>query len=52
MLVAVCLFIAAQLARLYGFDASHRLTLAIEAGMQNAGLGLGLGVVLVLATPA
>ena len=53
MLVAVCRFIAGQLARLCGFDASHRLTLAIETGMQNVGLGLGLGlglgVVLVLA---
>lgn len=32
------------LARLYGFDASHRLTLAIEIGMQNAGLGVVLAL--------
>jgi len=32
------------LARLYGFDASHRLTLAIEIGMQNAGLGVALAL--------
>lgn len=28
------------LARLYGFDRRHRLTLAVEIGMQNAGLGV------------
>lgn len=33
-----------QLARLYGFDAHHRLTLAIEIGMQNAGLGVALAL--------
>ena len=32
------------LARLYGFDALHRLTLAIEIGMQNAGLGVALAL--------
>ena len=32
------------LARLYGFDAMHRLTLAIEIGMQNAGLGVALAL--------
>ena len=32
------------LARLYGFDANHRLTLAIEIGMQNAGLGVALAL--------
>ena len=32
------------LARIYGFDASHRLTLAIEIGMQNAGLGVALAL--------
>jgi BASS family bile acid:Na+ symporter len=32
------------LARLYGFDADHRLTLAIEIGMQNAGLGVALAL--------
>jgi len=31
-------------ARLYGFDAHHRLTLAIEIGMQNAGLGVVLAL--------
>ncbi len=30
------------LARLYGFDYSRRLTLSIEIGMQNAGLGVVL----------
>jgi BASS family bile acid:Na+ symporter len=33
-----------QAARLFGFDASHRLTLAIEVGMQNAGLGVVLAL--------
>ena len=33
-----------SLARLYGFDASHRLTLSIEIGMQNAGLGVALAL--------
>jgi len=33
-----------SLARLYGFDANHRLTLAIEIGMQNAGLGVALAL--------
>ncbi len=42
MLVAVCRFIAGQLARLCGFDASHRLTLAIETGLQNTGLSVAL----------
>lgn len=32
------------LARSYGFDARHRLTLAIEIGMQNAGLGVALAL--------
>lgn len=32
------------LARLYGFDSRHRLTLAIEIGMQNAGLGVALAL--------
>ena len=32
------------LGRLYGFDATHRLTLAIEIGMQNAGLGVALAL--------
>jgi BASS family bile acid:Na+ symporter len=32
------------LARLYGFDMAHRLTLAIEIGMQNAGLGVALAL--------
>lgn len=32
------------LARLYRFDARHRLTLAIEIGMQNAGLGVALAL--------
>lgn len=33
-----------QAARLFGFDARHRLTLAIEIGMQNAGLGVALAL--------
>jgi BASS family bile acid:Na+ symporter len=33
-----------QLARLYGFDYSRRLTLSIEIGMQNAGLGVVLAL--------
>lgn len=32
------------LARLYGFGHRHRLTLAIEIGMQNAGLGVALAL--------
>lgn len=32
------------LARLYRFDKAHRLTLAIEIGMQNAGLGVVLAL--------
>lgn len=32
------------LARWYGFDAVHRLTLSIEIGMQNAGLGVALAL--------
>lgn len=32
------------LARLYGFDLRHRLALAIEIGMQNAGLGVALAL--------
>lgn len=32
------------LGRLYGFDSHHRLTLAIEIGMQNAGLGVALAL--------
>lgn len=33
-----------QAARLFGFDGRHRLTLAIEVGMQNAGLGVVLAL--------
>lgn len=33
-----------QAARWFGFDARHRLTLAIEIGMQNAGLGVALAL--------
>lgn len=33
-----------QAARRFGFDARHRLTLAIEVGMQNAGLGVVLAL--------
>ncbi len=33
-----------QAARLFGFDGRHRLTLAIEIGMQNAGLGVALAL--------
>ncbi len=32
------------LAKLYGFDLRHRLTLAIEIGMQNAGMGVVLAL--------
>jgi BASS family bile acid:Na+ symporter len=32
------------LGRLYAFDPRHRLTLAIEIGMQNAGLGVALAL--------
>jgi BASS family bile acid:Na+ symporter len=32
------------LARLYGFDQRHRLTLSIEIGMQNAGMGVALAL--------
>lgn len=32
------------LGRLYRFDGQHRLTLAIEIGMQNAGLGVALAL--------
>jgi len=32
------------LARLYGFDAHHRITLMIELGMQNAGMGVALAL--------
>jgi BASS family bile acid:Na+ symporter len=32
------------LGRCYGFDGHHRLTLAIEIGMQNAGLGVALAL--------
>jgi BASS family bile acid:Na+ symporter len=32
------------LGRWYGFDGQHRLTLAIEIGMQNAGLGVALAL--------
>ena len=32
------------LARLYRFDQQHRLTLSIEIGMQNAGLGVALAL--------
>ncbi len=32
------------LARLYGFDTGYRFTLAIEIGMQNAGLGVALAL--------
>jgi len=30
--------------RLFGFDLSHRITLSIEIGMQNAGLGVALAL--------
>lgn len=33
-----------NLARWYGFDSRYRLTLAIEIGMQNAGLGVALAL--------
>ena len=33
-----------QLARLYRFDKQHRITLSIEIGMQNAGLGVALAL--------
>lgn len=33
-----------QAARLFRFDARHQLTLAIEVGMQNAGLGVALAL--------
>ncbi len=33
-----------QAARLYGFDKRHKLTLSIEIGMQNAGLGVALAL--------
>ncbi len=33
-----------NLARLYGFDHEHKLTLSIEIGMQNAGLGVALAL--------
>lgn len=33
-----------QAARLFGFDGRHKLTLAIEIGMQNAGLGVVLAL--------
>jgi BASS family bile acid:Na+ symporter len=33
-----------QAARLFGFDFRHRLTLGIEIGMQNAGLGVVLAL--------
>ena len=32
------------LARLYGFDQRHRITLMIELGMQNAGMGVALAL--------
>ena len=32
------------LARLYRFDHTHRITLAIEIGMQNAGMGVALAL--------
>jgi BASS family bile acid:Na+ symporter len=32
------------LARLYRFDRRHQLTLAVEIGMQNAGLGVALAL--------
>ena len=32
------------LARLYGFDQLHRITLMIELGMQNAGMGVALAL--------
>jgi len=45
MLLNVCGYLAGWwLARLYGFDATHRLTLSIEIGMQNAGLGVALAL--------
>lgn len=33
-----------QAARWFGFDARHKLTLSIEIGMQNAGLGVALAL--------
>ena len=33
-----------QAGRLFGFDGRHRLTLSIEIGMQNAGLGVALAL--------
>jgi len=39
------------LARLYGFDQRHRLTLAIEIGMQNAGMGVVLALAHFRETP-
>ncbi len=33
-----------QAGQLFGFDGRHRLTLAIEIGMQNAGLGVALAL--------
>ena len=36
--------IGGVLARLYGFGRKHQLTLAIEIGMQNAGLGVALAL--------
>lgn len=51
MLLAVVVIVNAlgylsgwQAARLFGFDARHRLTLGIEVGMQNAGLGVVLAL--------
>ncbi len=37
-------FLGWQLAKLYGFDSRHRLALATEIGMQNAGLGVALAL--------
>lgn len=39
------------MARLYRFDRIHQLTLAIEIGMQNAGLGVALALKHFAATP-
>ena len=44
LLNALGYLIGGLLARLYKFDRQHQLTLAIEIGMQNAGLGVALAL--------
>jgi len=44
LLNALGYVIGGLLARLYRFDRKHQLTLAIEIGMQNAGLGVALAL--------